>query len=164
MLTNSTPKLYNKENLRCSEFGIKRDPQLIFGSALFVAIGKVCMYIYGKSDASRCGTHLRDAGSSFCRGAAQADFFFCLLSSQTTNKFNKSKLKPIAIKFYSHSLSFLMFSVYLFAIVGLHKSKRRLFTSLTAEAFHPRTFRGGCFYPKSVPSTKGNALNGIFEN
>ena len=30
---------------------------------------------YGKSEASRCGTHLLKAGSSFSRIAAQADFF-----------------------------------------------------------------------------------------
>ena len=32
------------------------------------------LYLYGKSEASRYGTHLLKAGSSFCRGAAQADF------------------------------------------------------------------------------------------
>jgi len=29
--------------------------------------------LYGKFDAQRCGTHLREAGSSFCQAAAQAD-------------------------------------------------------------------------------------------
>lgn len=28
---------------------------------------------YGKFDTQRCGTHLREAGSSFCQAAAQAD-------------------------------------------------------------------------------------------
>ena len=29
---------------------------------------------YGKSDASRCGTHLARSGVNYCQGAAQADF------------------------------------------------------------------------------------------
>ena len=29
---------------------------------------------YGKSEASRCGTHLASCGVNYCQGAAQADF------------------------------------------------------------------------------------------
>lgn len=72
-LTNAAWACIIGNDLRCSEFGVKRNPQYEIGSKLFVAIGKVCFTESPRRQdtAPTC----ENAGSSFCRGAAQADPF-----------------------------------------------------------------------------------------
>lgn len=56
-------------------FGVRyKTGSTLYNRELGVLLARQGLY-YGKSDTTRQSTHLLKAGSSFCRGAAQADYF-----------------------------------------------------------------------------------------
>lgn len=116
-LTNAAWACIIGNDLRCSEFGVKRNPQYEIGSKLFVAIGKVCFTESPRRQdtAPTC----ENAGSSFCRGAAQADLF----EYTRERDFPRSRF---LLRFFLVRIFFIFLTIFCrYRLFAFAKSKRR---------------------------------------